>query len=332
MTFEQEPMFEEPGDVDKNEGGERAGGFENDPRLDEKLAEIERMAPGDKMEIDLPEGVDYRFFISELGRPDRDFEFSGVCDPKTGSVVIVRGYSPTNRLFDRMHVDSVSPRRDKEGMTDDVFFHTHPHSSSGPIHSRMKPEDFCAASSGDVDSLMALREIEEENGLKRPIVSIVGSNGFISVLETSGIDFNEELLAQSGIDEGQLLKIKQELAIEPPVWTKNMAKNEDSESGLVAAVTDFYHKKSADMSTSYSQKIKELRISVAPYVEPKRLEKFIDDMKMQLPKYPSKPYLNNIGLDDRQVALVHQMTGIKQSIYKVTAGEGMQKMEYAAVT
>jgi hypothetical protein len=71
--------------------------FTRTAELNDLLAEIEQLEAGVTVEFDLPEPTDYRFFIAELGKPSRAFEFGGLYDLATRSVRLVRGYAAGER-------------------------------------------------------------------------------------------------------------------------------------------------------------------------------------------------------------------------------------------
>lgn len=304
-------------------------GFNHTPWLDKKIPEIEQLKPEQTVEFLVPQDIDYRFFIAELGKPARAYEFGGVYNPRTRSIKIVRGYAPGERGgFSPAGTSFIKPRINPDGKTtDDIFFHTHPWQEKSPIGFFNIPKNSCRPIEGDIDNVTALRMIEEEDGFERTAVSIIGSRGYISVTEASGIRLDESALESAGVSEAQIQKIKGHLALVPPVWTKNFAKDGQSEQELVKLVEDFYLKRKTDKSTLHSQKIKDLRQKLIPYVREGSLDKLIEALSGEFPKYPQGGFLQNLGLEKQQIELVQQMAGVKISLYQVEDGVGLKMVE-----
>ena len=304
-------------------------GFKRTSWLDKKIPEIEQLKPEETVEFLVPQDIDHRFFIAELGKPARAYEFGGVYNPKTRSIRIVRGYAPGERGgFSSAGTSFIKPRINPDGKTtDDIFFHTHPWQEKSPISFFNIPENSCRPIEGDIDNVMALRMIEEEDGFERTVVSIIGSRGYISVTESSGIQLYESSLKSVGVSEIQLQKIKGHLALVPPVWTKNYAKDGQSEQELVKLVEDFYIKRRADKNTLHSQKTRDLRKKLTPHVREGSLDKLIEALSGEFPKYTQSAFLRNLGLTDQQIKLVQQMTGVKISLYQVEDSVGLKMVE-----
>lgn len=304
-------------------------GFNRTPWFDKKIPEVEQLKPEQTVEFLIPPDIDYRFFISELGKPARSYEFGGVYNPKTRSIKIVKGYAPGERGgFSPAGTSFIKPRINPDGKTiDDIFFHTHPWQEKNPISFFNIPVNSCRPIEGDIDNVMALRMIEEEDGFERTVVSIIGSRGYISVTEANGIQLDESALESAGVSAVQLQKIKIHLALVPPVWTKNYAKDGQSEQGLVKLVEDFYMKRRTDKSALHSQKIKDLRQKLTPYVREGSLDKLIEAFSGEFPKYTQSAFLRNMGLTDQQIKLVQQMTGVKISLFQVEDIVGLKTVE-----
>ncbi len=302
-------------------------GFNCIPWLDKKIPEIEQLKPEETVEFLLPREIDHRFFIAELGSPARDYEFGGVYNPNTRSMKIIRGHALGERGgFSPAGTSFLKPRLNPDGKTtDDIFFHTHPWQEKNPISFFNIPKNSCRPIEGDIDNVMALRMIEEEDGFERTVISIIGSRGFISVTEASGIRLDESVLDTAGLTKAQLLKIKGRLALVPPVWIKNYAKNEQSEQELVRLVGNFYRERKANRNTLYSQKIRDLKQELTPYVQEGSLDKLVQSLSGEFPKYPQDAFLKNQELTDKQIKLVQQMTGVKISLYQVEEGVGLKK-------
>ncbi|MCU0652744.1 MAG: hypothetical protein MUD10_00600 [Candidatus Pacebacteria bacterium] len=328
--------------IENNQEKILESGFERCEELNQLLAEIEDMAPNERKEFSLPVNVDYRYFISELGRPDRNFEFGGICNPRTGSIVIIRGVAPEGP-FAVANAEIPSLRRRKDGETEDIPFHTHPIFRENRRLAKRdhKPEDFCKASNGDIDSIMAFRAVEEDEGLSRKITQITSSNGYIGILESDGIRLDDNRLQEAGVSPEQLNKIKELLAIIPPIWIKNLAKNSESEAPLVKLVEEFYCRRKIDTQISFAKRVRELASMARPYMIDeknknkyddgekikKKMKSFTDGIENNFPHYPGGGYLNNIGLDDQQATLVREMMGVKETIFKVVEGIGLEKIE-----
>lgn len=304
-------------------------GFNRTPWLDKKILEIEQLEPGQTVEFLISQDIDHRFFIAELGRPARAYEFGGVYNPKTRSIKIVRGYASGERGgFSPAGTSFVKSRINSDGKTiDDIFFHTHPWQEKDPISFFNIPENSCRPIKTDINNVMALRKTEEEYGFERTVVSIIGSRGYISITETNGIQLDEAALIKAGVLGNQLQEIMGHLALVPPIWTKNFAKDGQSEQELVKLVEDFYLKKRTDKSTLHSQKIKDLRQKLTPYVQEGSLDKLIETLSDEFPKYPQRAFLRDLGLTDQQIKLVQQMTGVKISLYQVEEGVGLKMVE-----
>ena len=165
---------------------------------------------------------------------------------------------------------------------------------------------------------------EEEDGFERTIVSIIGSRGHISVTEASGVQIDESALKSAGVSDVQIQKIKSHLALVPPIWIRNYAKDGQSEQELVKAVEDFYLKKRTDKSTPYSQKIKDLKQKLTPYAREGSSDKLTEALSGEFPKYPQDGFLQNLGLQKQQIELVQQMSGVKISLYQIEDGVGLK--------
>jgi hypothetical protein len=307
-------------------------GFRTSPWLEETILKLEQLEPEQQTaEFKIPPNIDYRYFIARLGQSQRAYEFGGIYNPKTRSMKVLRGFAPGEKhgFGFATSTSFMEPRLNVDGKTtDDIFFHTHPWNEENVISYYKIPENSCKPSDTDTNNTMALRLIEEEDGFERTVVSIIGSRGYISITEASGIHLNETLLREFGVTDDQLLQIKRDWALEPPVWTKNFARDSQSEQLLVDLVKDFYHDRQTDRTISYSTKLKKLKEKILPYVSIGMSDRLIDDLARELPKYPEKHHLYNQGLTDSQAALVQQMSGVKISVYKVEDGVGLKEMPY----
>ncbi len=185
---------------------------------------------------------------------------------KTRSIVIVRGYSPGERSpYSPASTSFVKPRLNPDGKTtDDIFFHTHPWQEKNTVGFFNTPKNSCKPIGGDIDTVMAVKMIESQDGFDRTVTSIIGSRGYISITEASGIRLEESVLLDHGVSPLQLLQIKERLALTPPVWVKNYAKDETSQTKLVEIVETFYQKQK--VSQNIAQEIK-------PFVRENGLDK-----------------------------------------------------------
>lgn len=52
-------------------------GFNRTPWLDKKILEIEQLKPGQTVEFLVSQDINHHFFIAELGKPARAYEFGG---------------------------------------------------------------------------------------------------------------------------------------------------------------------------------------------------------------------------------------------------------------
>ena len=138
---------------------------------------------------------------------------------------------------------------------------------------------------------------------------------------------DENLLYQNGLSQEQVLRIKQELSLEPPVWTPNFAKSDEVKGELLSLTRRFYHFRRTDRAKNYHQKVMEFKDAVKELVRQGGLDKFIDEIVGHLPNYLSSNYLRNIGLSDNQSKLVLEMTGIKKSVYQLVEGGGLKQIE-----
>lgn len=307
---------------------DESSGFQETEWLTNQLSELQNLKPEEEFEINLPQDVDYRFFISELGRPPGLPEFSGVCNPATGSIVVKKGYAVGQRgAFSEAASSFIKPRINADGRTtDDIFFHTHPWKENDPIFN--DPKKSCLPSRTDINNAMAVRMIEEEDGYERVVTSIVSSGGWLGVLEAKGIRIDEPTLKGAGLSQSQIDKIKERLALAPPIWTKNYAVDETKEAELLKVAEDFYKKRQTDRSTSHSQKVKELRTRLSGCVPADLINKLVRDFS-NTPDFVGEGlgegYLSNIGLNQKQIKLVQGMTGVEISCYEVVQGEGLIK-------
>jgi len=301
-------------------------GFQKTSWLDQTIPVLEKLQPEQTVELVIPQGMDYRFFIAELGRSARPYEFGGVCNPNTGSTIVIKGYAVGEKAaFSNATTSFVKSRSNPDGSTDDIFFHTHPWSEDEPLRELRQPDSSCRPSDSDINNTMALRTIEEEAGFERTVVLIIGSRGFISVTEASGVKFNESSLTQAGLTDSQILEIKRYLALSPPVWLKNYAKDPASEADLIRIVNEYYLRRTTDKSASFSTKKQELQEQIRPYVKNDSyrrddLQRLVDSLTSHFPKYPGGGFLTNIGLSPEQSAMVKHMTGVTITVFKVDGG------------
>lgn len=315
------------GEIDKVVGVKQEG-FQNTQWLEDAIKKLEQLKPKQIAEFSLPADIDYRFFIAQLGRPSRTFEFGGLYNPKTRSTKIIRGYAAMEQGgFSPPATNFLRPRLNEDGKTtDDIFFHTHPWHEKNMISYYNIPVNSCKPSDSDTNNAMALRMIEEEDGFERTVISIIGSRGYVSITESSGIHLDDAVLKDSGISDNQLLEIKRFLALEPPVWTENFAKDPQSESQLLTLVQDFYREKQTDRTVLHAEKLRKLKEAVAPFVNADNLDGLISSLAGELPKYPGKQYLRNLGLEATQIERVQSMTGVRRSIYQVEENMGIKEV------
>lgn len=313
----------------------KAEGFIRTPWLDEKIKEVERLKAEERVEFLLPAEIDHRFFIAELGRPAREYEFGGIYNPKTRSMIVSRGYAQGERGgFSNPAARFVPPRLNNDSKTsDDLFFHTHPWETKAMIGYYNIPQNCCEPSDSDVNNIMAVRQIEENDGFKRKIESIIGSRGYISVTEVSGIDLNADTLLQAGISGDAVQKIKIKLGLAPEIYFKNFAKDQVSESELISILETFYTENISNKETPLRQRIEELKAKVSEYIKQdqdrygkdsfSRLTESISQ-HIEYPKNLETTFLKGLGLNDEQANLVQKMSGVKISVYRVKEGIGLE--------
>jgi len=302
--------------------------------MKDTLEEIEGLELGVKKEFILPKDVNHLFFISELGRPIRSFELGGLYNPSTRSMILTRGPKAQERGLRDPGVEFMPPRRDSEGKSEDIFFHTHTWNPDGPIQYIKDPSKTCRPSNNDIDKTLTVRMIEEEAGEDKTIISIISSGGFLSITEAKGAKLDEDRLRKSGISDEQLLKIKSLLALAPPSWIVNFAKDKTSEEKLVIAAKRLYDLKREDTTSSFSEKLALFRNQAADLTKEvmKRGERFlgidllIEKLNVHFPKYPTHSYLKNIGFSEDQIALLQSMVGLETSVFKVEEGVGITEI------
>lgn len=304
-------------------------GFDRTDWLKSTLLDLEKLQPGERTEIVIPRNIDIRFFIAELGRPARSFEFGGIYSPTSRSMIVVRGFGAGERgVFHPPQTPFIRPRLapDKK-TTDDQFFHTHPWEESPNNRFFTEPINSCRPIGSDVDNVMRVQMIEAEDGFERVVSSTIGSRGFISITEAKGVHLDEAVLLGSGITHDQIDQIKTLLAMNAPVWTKNFAKDQDTEVTLVATVNQFFIDKREDKTTSFATKMETLKEKLSPLVREGSLERMIEELLRLAPRFPNSNFFRNIGLNPQQTQLVAQMVGVEIKIYEVIEGEGLKLVE-----
>lgn len=298
------------------------------PWMQDKLHEIENLKSGSKLTFDLPPEVDHLFFITNLGIPQRDNEFGGLFNPSTRSMIILRESSPGAGDFDTS-VAFLTPRLNADGKTtDDIFFHTHPWNNNSAISYYQEPKNSCRPSDQDTSNAMALQLIEEEDGFKRTVISIVSSRGFISVTEARGIRLDEASLKDLGVTNNQVLEIKRVLSFSPPEWIKNYAEDEEAGAHLVEEVENYYHSRRTDPGSSNLEKLQLLTGKIRPLVKDERqLNKLVGQIGSHFPKYPKIYQLEQLGLTNEQALGIEQMLGISISMFQLTQDGTFLKVE-----
>ncbi len=328
-----ESLKENPPKLDKEI---RLEGFKKNEWVNKTIKEAEQLEKEEALEFLLPKDIDYRFFISELGKPARDYEFGGIYNPKTRSMILARGYASGDRGgFSNPSARFIPPRPNSDGKTsDDLFFHTHPWEKNSTVGYFNIPQNCCKPSDSDVKNIMAVRQIEENDGFKRNVESIIGSRGYISITEVSGIDLNTDKLLKAGIAEKDIQKIKIKLSLAPELYFKNFAKNEVSATKLISALNDFYTENISSKDIPLSQRIESFRLKVSEYTR-KDKDRFGEDGSsklgkaifehIQFPQSLGRVFLeDNLNLTNRQMKLVQEMSGVKISVYKVKEDSGLE--------
>ncbi|HVA97079.1 MAG TPA: hypothetical protein VND99_05485 [Candidatus Acidoferrales bacterium] len=296
----------------------------------EAVAQVEGLQRGKKLELTLPKGVDYRTFLADLGRSNRQHEVGGVVDPVTGSALLVRGTSPAETMGDP-HADNVPPREKADGIIDDIMVHTHPPLPAQNPYATPRPAYASAkASSRDVSNLIARKMIEVEDGMDRPVFAIVSSQGYLHVMKADGIQFDEEALRQSGANDTQVLTVKRELALAPPIGVANYAKDATTRGQLVALVDNFYENR-GDRSSNMAAKFDSLRAAMRDLVRDERAQnQLYTRIFSHLPSYISATFLRNSGFTEEQIPLIQDMFGYTSAIVEVTEDQGLRLVEGSA--
>lgn len=327
MSMGPDQVNNDPFSIQENNA--RVEGFDRTDWLDAMLLELETLQPGERVEITIPSNIDIRFFIAELGRPARRFEYGGIYNPISKSMIIVRGYSAGERsVFSPPQTPFVRPRLELDGKTtDDQFFHTHPWEENPSINRLATPIESCRPVGSDVDNVMRVQMIEEEDGFERVVSSTIGSRGFISITEAKGVHLDEAVLLGSGITHYQIDQIKTLLAMKAPIWTKNFAKDPTCEETVVAIVDQFFVDKRFDKTTSFATKMETLKEKLSPFIRADSLERLIEELLGLAPRFPTPTFLHNIGLNPTQILLVTSMVGVDVKIYEVIEGEGLKLRE-----
>lgn len=302
-------------------------GFIVTPWVKQTLSDLEIITDRQVVEFILPEDVNHYFFIGELGRPARKYEFGGLYNPKTRVIKVQRGYAP-GEIDLNAHADFIAPRLDNDGEIHDVMFHTHPWSANSPIsYYTEDPINSCRPSEGDRSTLLSERAAEEDDfGIERPVKAIVSSRGYLCEMIASGLNFNEDKCVAAEMELGQIQEIKQLMGLAPLVWIGNLAKDDFTRKHLLDELERFYTEK-ADRSKTFSDKVRQVVAIVQDDVRDKKaLDMLIEGIVGHFPKYPSKIYLRNKGFTPLQIESALSMFGYSEEIFQVMESEGIKKI------
>lgn len=296
---------------------EKMPGFEMNEELRSILKGLGKLQSGERKEFTLPANIDVRFFISELGRTKNNYEFAGLYSPSTRSTLVMKN-AEQRGFIESASAEFLAPRETKGKEIDDIFFHTHLENcfpSSG-------------TDGGDMSTILMVKQEEEEQGLNRKVVSIIGADGKISVTECEKMGIDEQVLRDNNFTDEQVKRVKILLALEPPIWLTNHAKDEDSAARLLEATRELY-KKRKNRKSAYNQMLTEFIESVKPLLkdEENGARSLYRNLFTHLPKFPGRGWPGSIGLNRQQAELLQSMLA-KVSVYKVEEGKGLEKLPF----
>lgn len=302
-------------------------GFKKTRWLDGLIRDIELLKHDYLAETNLPKNIDYRFCISEIGKPQRLHEFSGVYSPSTRLIQIKRGYAPFEIGNINPHSDFVHYKPKPDGTLDEIIFHTHPWKENDPKHYFREPINSCRPSKEDIDSLLAARVAEEDDfNVYRTVTSLISSRGYLCMMKAEGLNYDENLIKDIGLTGHQIQLLKRLMTLLPQEHIENLAKD-NSRNKLLEKVTDFYTVKS-DKSKSFRDKMIQLKSEAAPLMkDEKALDILLQEIGGHFPVYPSKIFLENNGFTTHQIQTTQDMFGYSQEIFQVIEQKGLVKIE-----
>lgn len=305
--------------------------FKKTPLLEEILDSAEQLKGREKREFYLPEDVDIFFFIAELGRPARDHEIGGLIDPTSRSTLLFGGFASdfSGGIERPANIQFEPPREKSGGIVEDIMFHTHPWNPnpSSPVERKKSLRSYCSPSPGDINSLLSWKILEEEDGIVRPVISVVSSRGFITIMEAVGQRYDEELLRQGGFSLEQIQHVKELLALAPHKWIRNLVQGESQKDELFRLAEEFYQNKKK-RSMPIRDLVEGLKGSAQNLVRGgKELEKLIQDVTRHFPEYHTITYLTNVGFTPHQIPIIQNMYGYQESLYQVTEELGMVELK-----
>jgi len=282
----------------------------------EILDGIKALPEGEHIEITLPPEFSHLAFIGELGREANQVEYGGLFNIKTRSMVIQKGF--LGQGFENPRVAFMPPRRNEDNTTDDIFFHTHPFEPKTLVGYLRDPKNSCLPSGTDNNNMMAVKMIEEEAGSNSAVISIISSGGYISVTEAKGTRFDEYKLAEIGVSQDEVTRLKNKLALEPPRYFLNYVEDVKSKEAVWELMLEFYQKKS-DGTTKWKDLISWFREEVEQYTGTQMIRgvpvKEVDRLTERLISHlPEEPNLSGLSLEQAQK--VREMMGVDTRIMK----------------
>ncbi len=274
--------------------------------------------------------------MSEIGDRPRSYEFGGFFNPSTREISIVRGfendtYGPFTGVGVNFKPELIS--RDEQGRVSGLFWHTHPWNQVASTLGGKREVDKNRCLPGDRDNtiLMAMSRIEQEEGHGgTPLVSIIGSKGYISITTASGLAWNREQFLSAQIPTETVEALEKSLGIVPPIWIRNLA-SPGKEDELFGEVKGYYQKKLA-FDGSFSSEIdvfldglEQNSLLNAAWASRRYSSARLSlraEMLHSLPDFSFR-WLESRGLTTEQVQLVKTQIGIQTQVY--TVNEAGQK-------
>lgn len=293
--------------------------------VDLYISNIQALEQGGQTELTLPPAIDHHFFISRIGMIPATFEYSGLYDPKTRSLLVMR--SSLEEPFGGFRSNFLPPRRNAEGDISDIFFHTH------PLVKKDRPGHACLPSNRDINNTLAVRMVEEDEGLRRPIETIIAAAGFICKITSNGISIDREKLKSANLSNEKIRTLEEMLALSPPSFLKHCAKDEEAGRQLSLIVKQFYQSKRD--GESFSKKANALRIAIEPLLADRHgrreTKKQVADYVManivgHFPELPTYTFLENTGYSSEQIRLIRSMIDVTIARYSVPSNGTLESV------
>ncbi len=299
--------------------------------IESVLAEVITASPNVRKEYILPPSIDHMKFIAIIGMPSRDFEIGGIYNTKSRSMIIQRGAKREERAFDaNPQISHIKHRLNKDGTTDDIFFHTHPWQQDDPIHVHRTGITACEPSDTDLNNPLLLRDDFDRDGIDQIITSIISSGGYLTVTRASGITANREMFRELGLTNEQISEVLSVLCRGPKKWFKNIAKEDaQSQEDLMELLNQFYDRIYLDKDTTLEKKLRTLRENASPlctqrmrrgHVE-ETVDWLIESIYAHAPQHLTATQLTNFGINESKHSAILMSTGLTINKFQYQNGE-----------